>query len=138
MHSSSSLWLLPFILPTPNCPRHKGHDVVISTHSSVEVAQENELYFAGDTADGGSELVIEPILGVRCGRGCRGVHADEGGRACRGVKAESEESLGAISAWFYRIQQAVPHCKAQSVLAWFIGALPLLPLLKMIEEKRFF
>jgi len=28
---------------------------VISTHSGVEVTQENELYFAGDTADGGRE-----------------------------------------------------------------------------------
>lgn len=59
-----------------------------STHSGVEVTQENKLFLAGDAADGGCELVVKLVLAVQCGRKCQGIHADEGDRACRGVDVE--------------------------------------------------
>ncbi|CAE1251540.1 SNU13 [Acanthosepion pharaonis] len=61
-----------------------------------------------------------------CGRECQGLHADKDDRACGSVEAKSKESLRAVAACFYLIQQAVPHCEAHSVLACFVGALPLL------------
>ncbi len=46
----------------------RGPCVVIGAHSGVEVTQEDQLFLAGDTADGGCKLVVKFVLGVRCGR----------------------------------------------------------------------
>ncbi|CAE1324080.1 unnamed protein product [Acanthosepion pharaonis] len=105
--------------------RSRRPRIMTSTQSVVKVAQENKLFHAGDTADGGCYFVVKLVISVWCGTGCWGIHDEEGDRACCGAEAEHEEYLGTVAAWFYRIQQAVLHCKAYYMLAWFLRALPL-------------
>ena len=45
--------------------------------------------------------------------------------ACGGVKAESQEALGATTAWLDHSQQGVSRCKCDSMLSGLVGTLPL-------------
>ncbi|CAE1257844.1 NAGLT1 [Acanthosepion pharaonis] len=69
-----------------------------------------KLFLSGDTADGGCQLVIKLVLGVQCGRECRGIHTDEGDRTCGAAEVESKESLGAVvSTVFSRLFLTAKH-----------------------------
>ena len=96
---------------------------MICTHS---VTQKNNVFLAGDVPDDGCKVLVEQVFCVRCGGQCWGIYTlIRGDWACGGVKAESQEALGAASAWLIHSQQAVPHCKSYSVLSGLARALPL-------------
>ena len=64
----------------------RGPQVVVCTHSGIEVDQENKLLSTGDVPDGGCKVLVEFILGIQSGRQHWGIHTDEGDWAFGGVK----------------------------------------------------
>ena len=80
---------LSILIHFPHSKRTKarGPQVIVCTHSGIEVAQENTFLGTGDVPDGGCKVVVESILGNQSGRQCWGIHTDEGDWAFGGVKA---------------------------------------------------
>ena len=86
----------------------------------IEVTQNNNLFLAGNVPEDGCKVLVEHVFCVWCGGQCWGIHADEGDWACGGVKAESQEALGAATAWLDHSQKVVPHCKSYSMLSGLV------------------
>ena len=54
-----------------------------------------------------------------------GVHTDQRDWALGGVQVQSQESFRATTAQFHHVQQAIPHCEANSMLLGLVRALSL-------------
>ena len=81
--------LLSILIHFPHSKRTKarGPQVIVCTHSGIEVTQENKLLGTGDVPDGGCKVLVEFILGIQSGRQHWGIHTDKGDWAFGGVKA---------------------------------------------------
>lgn len=61
---------------------------VIYTYSGIGATQSVQLFFAGDSNDGGFEILVELVLDIRRRGQRQGLHTDKGNGACCSVQAE--------------------------------------------------
>ena len=80
---------LSILIHFPHSKRTKarGPQVIVCTHSGIEVGQENELLSTWDVPDSGCKVLIEFILGIWSGKQHWGIHTGKDDWALGGVKA---------------------------------------------------